>query len=45
MRERLGLPPEPENASDPLPLADAQRLVARSLGFKDWDQLVKDAEG
>jgi len=27
-----------------LPLVDAQLLVARSLGFKNWDQLVKDIE-
>ena len=45
MRERLGVQSESENESDTLPLADAQLLVARSLGFKDWDQLVKDIEG
>ena len=42
VRERLGLPTDSGTESDALPLADAQLLVARSLGFKDWDQLVKD---
>jgi hypothetical protein len=42
VRERLGVPTDSRTESDALPLADAQLLVARSLGFKDWDQLVKD---
>jgi hypothetical protein len=42
VRERLGVPTNSGSKSDVLPLADAQLLVARSLGFKDWDQLVKD---
>jgi hypothetical protein len=44
MRERLGVQFDLENESDTLPLTDAQLLVARSLGFKNWDQLVKDIE-
>jgi len=44
MRERLGVQSDLENESDTLPLTDAQLLVARSLGFKNWDQLVKDIE-
>src|SRR5262249_42969628 len=42
VRERLGKPSSSDNESDTLSLSDAQRLVARSLGFKDWDQLRKD---
>ena len=45
VRERLGVPADPGKKSEALPLADAQLLVARSLGFKDWDQLVRDLEG
>jgi hypothetical protein len=44
VRERLGVQYDSGKESDVLPLADAQLLVARSLGFKDWDQLVKDFE-
>jgi hypothetical protein len=44
VRERLGVQSDSGKESDVLPLADAQLLVARSLGFKDWDQLVKDFE-
>jgi ankyrin repeat protein len=44
MWERLGVQSDLENENDTLPLADAQLLVARSLGFKTWDQLVKDIE-
>jgi ankyrin repeat protein len=44
VRERLGVPSDTGKESDRLPLADAQLQVARSLGFKDWDQLVKDVE-
>ena len=42
VRERLSVPTNSGSKSDVLTLADAQLLVARSLGFKDWDQLVKD---
>jgi hypothetical protein len=42
MGERLGVPSGLENESDTLSLTDAQLLVARSLGFKSWDELVKD---
>jgi ankyrin repeat protein len=42
VRERLGVPTDSRTESNALPLADAHILVARSLGFKDWDQLVKD---
>jgi ankyrin repeat protein len=42
VRERLGVPSDPGKERDALPLADARRLVARSLGFKDWDPLVRD---
>jgi ankyrin repeat protein len=42
VRERLGVPTDSGTESDALPLADAQFLVARSWGFKDWDQLLKD---
>jgi ankyrin repeat protein len=42
VRERLGVTTDSRTESDALLLADAQLLVARSLGFKDWDQLVKD---
>jgi ankyrin repeat protein len=42
VRERLGVPTDSGTESDALPLGDAQLLVARSLGFKDWDQLVRD---
>lgn len=41
VRERLVRHPELGAATDTLPLTDARFLVARSLGFKDWDQLVK----
>ncbi len=39
--ERLGTQSDAENESDTLALADAQLLVARSLGFVSWDELVK----
>jgi ankyrin repeat protein len=42
--ERLGVQPDSGKESDALPLTDAQLLVARSLGFKDWDQLVNEVE-
>src|SRR5262249_39673135 len=44
MRERLGVQSNSGHENDTLPLTDAQLLVARSLGFKDWDQLVKDID-
>jgi hypothetical protein len=45
VREKLGgVPDDPGKDSKALPLADAQILVARSLGFKDWDRLVSDLE-
>jgi ankyrin repeat protein len=44
VREKLGLQFASEKESDVLPFADAQLLVARSLGYKNWDQLVKEAE-
>jgi ankyrin repeat protein len=44
VRERLGVPADLGKESEVLPLADAQLLVARSLGFKDWDQLASDLE-
>jgi len=44
VRERLGRQPDAENESDSLALADAQLLVARSLGFEKWGQLVKSIE-
>jgi hypothetical protein len=40
--ERLGIATDSGTESAALPLGDAQLLVARSLGFKDWDQLVRD---
>jgi hypothetical protein len=42
VRERLGVPTDSGTGSNTLPLSDAQLLVARSLGFQDWDQLTKD---
>jgi len=44
VRERLGVQAHSGKESNRLPLADAQLLVARSLGFEGWDQLVKDVE-
>jgi len=44
VRGRLSLQPDAENESETLALADAQLLIARSLGFKNWDQLVKQIE-
>jgi ankyrin repeat protein len=44
VRERLDRRSDSEKESDVLALADAQLLVARSHGFKNWDQLVKDIE-
>jgi hypothetical protein len=44
MRERLGVSADPGKESEALSLADAQLLVARSLGFRDWDRLVRDLE-
>jgi ankyrin repeat protein len=44
VRERLGVLADSGKESEALPLADAQLLVARSLGFKDWDRLVRDLE-
>jgi ankyrin repeat protein len=38
---RLGRRPDGENESDTLALADAQLLVARSLGFESWAELAK----
>jgi ankyrin repeat protein len=44
VRERLGNQADSAQETSVLPLADAQLLIARSLGFKDWDQLVKGIE-
>jgi RNA polymerase sigma factor (sigma-70 family) len=41
VQERLGRRSGVEDESAPLDLADAQFLVARSLGFEGWDQLAK----
>jgi len=45
VQERLGRRSGAEDESAPLDLADAQLLVARSLGFESWDQLAKHIEG
>jgi ankyrin repeat protein len=42
VRERLGVPTDSGTEGDALPLGDARLLVARSLGFQDWDQLMQD---
>ena len=44
VQERLGVRIESGTESASLPLADTQILVARSLGFTDWNQLVKDIQ-
>jgi hypothetical protein len=44
VQARLGRRADAENESGKLELVHAQFLVARSLGFKNWDQLVKDVE-
>jgi hypothetical protein len=44
VRHKLGQP-DAEPASEILPLADAQLLIARSEGFESWPQLVKQIEG
>jgi ankyrin repeat protein len=44
VRERLAVQSDSGEASNALQLADAQLLVARSLGFRDWDHLVRDLE-
>ncbi|MEK7831958.1 MAG: ankyrin repeat domain-containing protein, partial [Acidobacteriota bacterium] len=41
VRERLGKRVDSESESARLPLADAQLLIAHSLGFKDWAELAK----
>jgi len=41
VQERLGIRSDSGNESDTLALTRAQLLVARSLGFKNWDQLVE----
>jgi ankyrin repeat protein len=41
VRERLGTQPGSAGEHNTLALNDAQLLVARSLGFADWDQFVK----
>src|SRR5262249_34685365 len=45
VRERLGKRPDSESESEILPLADAQLLIARSLGYKDWAEMAKHIEG
>jgi ankyrin repeat protein len=42
IRERLGVQSEVENESDKLSVGDSRLLVARSLGFNNWDDLVKE---
>lgn len=44
VRERLSSRSDSENESETLALADAQLLIARSLGFKDWTELAKHIE-
>jgi hypothetical protein len=44
VQERLGRRSGAEDESATLDLADAQFLVARSLGFESWDQLAKQIE-
>lgn len=44
VRERLSSRSDAENESETLALADAQLLVARSLGYKSWEQLAKHSE-
>jgi hypothetical protein len=44
VRDRLGSQPGAVNESDTLALADAQLLVARSLGFENWELLAKHTE-
>jgi hypothetical protein len=43
-RERLGAQANSGNESGAIALTDAQLLVARSLGFKSWEQLAKHIE-
>jgi len=43
-QERLGRRSGADDESATLDLADAQFLVACSLGFESWDQLVKQIE-
>ncbi len=45
VRERLVTRPNPEDESDALSLANAQFLVARSLGFESWAELAKHIDG
>jgi hypothetical protein len=42
VRERLGPRTSGGNESERLELADARLLVARSLGFADWERLLED---
>jgi ankyrin repeat protein len=42
VRERLATRSEGEQESDTLALAEAQLLIARSLGYRSWAQLVDD---
>jgi hypothetical protein len=44
VQDRLGSRPGAENESDTLALADAQLLVARSLGFESWELLAKQTK-
>jgi ankyrin repeat protein len=44
VHERLGIQSKSDNESYALSLIDAQHLVARSLGFKDWEHLLKDIQ-
>lgn len=44
VRERVGIQSPSENEPALLALRNAQLLVARSLGFKDWEQLTKETE-
>jgi predicted patatin/cPLA2 family phospholipase len=41
VQKRLGAQAHSENANDEISLADAQFLVARLLGFENWEQLAK----
>ena len=44
VRDRLAKGSDSATESDPLALADAQLLVARSLGFEGWEQLAAQTE-
>jgi len=44
VRVRLSSRSDAENESETLALADAQLLVARSLGYESWEQLAQHSE-